>query len=471
MSLPVNAETGALVGAWLATYLVHGLGLFAAALLIERWTRSARMREQLWRAALFGPLLTASLQLGAGIDPVGGRWTMPEASAPETTEVVELEVVPDAATARPDRYSARVLPRRAITRPVSVAPPVVPQVMESEAAAPRPWTLGALIAVALGIAVLMARALLEALRMNALGKGTPLRSGKVVELVSGLRRRAGLRRNVRVFTTKRGSSPYATGVFAPSIVVPERAIAEFDARTMEAMLAHELGHVARLDPLWTAATRSVTALFFFQPLNWLAARRLDECSEFSCDEFAIQSTGDEVALARCLTTVADWIVGQNGLQPACPMAHRRSPLAERVERILETEGQVGRSRRRMALIAPTAILGTAIAAPGFATVEPPLDAVPAGLSALAPADATGTLPAPVAPAEMTLADELALLLASFELDIVQIEAEVVHLIELGATRELDGTTKARLAALRQQAATLRSMVQIATETARGRARN
>ena len=49
---------------WLGTYLVHSTVLFALAWCVDRLRilRSPALREQLWRAALVGALVTASLQ-------------------------------------------------------------------------------------------------------------------------------------------------------------------------------------------------------------------------------------------------------------------------------------------------------------------------------------------------------------------------------------------------------------------------
>lgn len=62
--------------AWLLTYLLHGTFLLGLAWLVSkplaRWSVSAE--ETVWKLALVGALVTASLQLAAGWEPVSGRW-------------------------------------------------------------------------------------------------------------------------------------------------------------------------------------------------------------------------------------------------------------------------------------------------------------------------------------------------------------------------------------------------------------
>src|SRR5258706_13959671 len=68
--------------AWLLTYLLHSTLLLGLAWLaskpLARWSVAAE--ETMWRLALVGALLTASLQLAAGWEPAAGRWRLTEVS-------------------------------------------------------------------------------------------------------------------------------------------------------------------------------------------------------------------------------------------------------------------------------------------------------------------------------------------------------------------------------------------------------
>ena len=75
-----------------------------------------------------------------------------------------------------------------------------------------------------------------------------------------------------------------------------------------------------------ARARQVLACaFFFQPLNWVARRRLREISEMLSDEWAVARTGRPLSLAGCLAEVAGWSVGTPAL-PVPGMADRPSSL-------------------------------------------------------------------------------------------------------------------------------------------------
>ena len=465
----LDPTVAAQVGAWLATYLIHGVALFAAAWLGTRIVRNVRVREQLWRAALFGPLVTASLQLGAGIAPLGGQWDIAlqgdllaatSPAAPELTDGMWAE-----------RNTIRVFVDAPFDeRGLAEVPLQFAEIVDDEPAIAGTrrgtWALFATFFLAAGIAGLMVRALLEALRVQRLGRGVILTRGPIVRAANAFAKRAGILRRVRVEVTERGISPFATGVLRPRIVVPERAMAELDDSAIRAMVAHEMGHIARLDPLWTAAIRSVSALFFFQPLNWVIARRLDECAEFCCDEFAVGVTGDEIALARCLASVADWIVGPQNARPACAMAHKRSPLGQRVERILATDGEVQTRHIGARLVGPMAIVATALAVPGFAiTLQPSLE-----LEAVTP-EVFGTLEFPVAFVESTSAGGLVstsprtLLLNTLESSVDLLDAELNEIVALAGERDVSTETIQQLGRLLEQAARIRSLIQLVNQYA------
>ena len=64
-----------LVAAWLLNIAMQSVLLLIAACLIDRFfTMRNAWRELLWRAALFGGVLTATLQLASSQAPLAGRW-------------------------------------------------------------------------------------------------------------------------------------------------------------------------------------------------------------------------------------------------------------------------------------------------------------------------------------------------------------------------------------------------------------
>ena len=122
-------------------------------------------------------------------------------------------------------------------------------------------------------------------------------------------------------------------VLRGEIYLPERALLELSPAELRAVIAHEAAHLERHDQMWRWLAALSVRIFFFQPLNRLAAARLRELSECLCDDRAVRATGSGRALASALATVAGWLrPGQPSLAPT--MANADSLTLRRVRRLL-----------------------------------------------------------------------------------------------------------------------------------------
>ncbi len=173
------------------------------------------------------------------------------------------------------------------------------------------------------------------LRRRMLGR-EPVRGGALFERFERLRARAKLGRRVRLSVSARIAAPFSSGLLRPEVCLPRAALSALTPAQQEALLAHELAHLARRDPAWFGLGYLIERVFFFQPLNRLARRQLAELAETACDDWAVRWTGARLALASCLTEVADWVLAEKPRLLAPPgLAGQRSRLGQRVERLLD----------------------------------------------------------------------------------------------------------------------------------------
>ena len=326
--------------AWLLTYALHSTLLLGAAFVSTRRgaLHAARVRNRIWKFALLAGVATTSLQVGAGRMPFGGRWYLDsstlERSAAELPPPVASEL--PLAEDRPGPLALVAPPRPATTAPARGAP-----IQDGWSRwAFLAWVGGGALAL-LGFALLVLR-LVSVLRGRRL-----LTDGSLVALLAELRRRAGVRRRVRLSIAPRLRAPISVGILRAEICLPQRVLHELTCEEQEVLLAHELAHVVRRDPVWSWICRLLESLLFFQPLNRLARREIEDSAEFLCDAWAVRHTGLRVTLASCLTHVADWIVGERAALPAPAMARGRSRLARRVETLLD-DGPVEPGGRQLA---------------------------------------------------------------------------------------------------------------------------
>ena len=83
--------------------------------------------------------------------------------------------------------------------------------------------------------------------------------------------------------------PGACGLWHPCVVVPDGLSAELEPSELEAVLAHELAHVAHRDNLAACAAHAIVAVFWFHPLVWWMERRMLEERENAADELVLRS--------------------------------------------------------------------------------------------------------------------------------------------------------------------------------------
>jgi beta-lactamase regulating signal transducer with metallopeptidase domain len=346
--------------AWLLTYLLHSTLLLSLAWLaskpLARWSVAAE--ETMWKLALVGALLTASLQLAAGWEPAAGRWRLAGAS-PAASVTTEMEgTAGTAGTAGTSRIGRTETAVPFATRAISDV--VAPSRPEPSSSSSLPtallgfWALGATLLV--GAYVRSFSRIRQRLRSRPRVVGGSLLT-QLRELAAG----AGLGRPVRLSCSSRVPVPLALGVRSPEICLPPRALAGLTEEQQQGLLAHELAHLVRRDPLWLVVSHLLTAALFFQPLNWVARRRLREISEILSDEWAVTFTGRPLSLAGCLAEVAGWSVGLRPL-PLPGMADRPSNLARRIRRLLDDTRAPEHPARRLWLAAGMVAVLVAVAA-------------------------------------------------------------------------------------------------------------
>ncbi len=86
------ADFDTLALAWLLTYLIHSTLLLTVAAAVARWLseRSVAWGQLVWRGALFGGLLTASLQVAFDLAPRAGRLELQSAASSSDRHPTDL---------------------------------------------------------------------------------------------------------------------------------------------------------------------------------------------------------------------------------------------------------------------------------------------------------------------------------------------------------------------------------------------
>ncbi|MEO6038765.1 MAG: M56 family metallopeptidase [Saprospiraceae bacterium] len=118
--------------------------------------------------------------------------------------------------------------------------------------------------------------------------------------VDMMRKQLGMLRPVAFLESALVRSPMAWGYFKPLIFFPIGLVNQLSTAEVESILAHELAHIARRDWLFNLLQAFVEAVFYFHPAVWWISAVVCAERENSCDDQAVQLTGDRFMLAKAL---------------------------------------------------------------------------------------------------------------------------------------------------------------------------
>ena len=145
-----------------------------------------------------------------------------------------------------------------------------------------------------------------------------------------LRRRVSVSLCVRenIYLCDAISSPFILGVVKPRIYLPSG----LDEVQRQNVLSHERAHLARRDHWWKPLGFALLAVYWFNPVLWLAYALLCRDIELACDERVIR-TMDESAVKTYSTVLLACSIPRKAVI-TCPLAFGEVGVKERVRNAL-----------------------------------------------------------------------------------------------------------------------------------------
>jgi beta-lactamase regulating signal transducer with metallopeptidase domain len=253
-----------------------------------------------------------------------------------------------------------------------------------------PWVDGLWM---LGVLMLAMRAMggwwqLEHLRRRARGM-VPEELERAFKRISD-QVRAG--RQVTLRVSSEVISPFAMGVWRATVILPVSTVLGLPMEELEAVLAHELGHVRRWDCVWNLLQIAVESVLFFHPSVWWLSRTVRERREVCCDEIAVKSCAGAAVYARALLRLEEQRTVE--LRLAMALEGCRGSLLERVKQVLgEDMAMESRMTSGVRVAAAGAVMialllgpkvGEAVAAPMVTVSRPVIAHVLASFPQMAP---------------------------------------------------------------------------------------
>ncbi len=162
------------------------------------------------------------------------------------------------------------------------------------------WLCGAIAMLLRGLAgfVIARRWLFESVAVAESGLQ------ELNDIVKQLSHRLKLRRIVRIVLSEHIDTPAVVGVIWPVIMLPVSMLTGVPADQWRIMIAHELAHIRRWDPLVSLIQMVVESLLFFNPFVWWLNRIIRAEREACCDAVAARICGQPMSVAKTLVDVA-----------------------------------------------------------------------------------------------------------------------------------------------------------------------
>jgi TonB family protein len=287
----------------------------AATRLLRR--RSAALRHWVLTVALAcaaaTPVLTSmtpSWRIGIGALSRGARASVSSSVA------ITTAIAPRPAGRHVDAAQGTTAARTALTAPtLAVWLPLI-------------WIAGA----SLNLAVLCV-GLVRLRRLAACARR--LENGRWAEIAADISRALGVRHAVALLHSDHQGLLVTWGVASPSILLPAGAEAWSDERA-RIVLRHELEHIRRGDWIVQLLGETLRAVYWFNPLMWLACRQLRRESEHACDDAVLGGGVEPADYAAQLLDLARILSAGRSVQLPAPAMARSSSLEGRISAMLNT---------------------------------------------------------------------------------------------------------------------------------------
>jgi len=326
-----------IIAAALVAYLLRG--------------RSAAARHAAWTAAVIGHLAIPAFAL------VLPHWKVSLLASPSWMETRVADVAPSTRTideATPAATSE-------LPAPAPAATPARPASTVTTPASTRSWSSLSLVTILwiLGTTIVLLRLAIGTWKVGRLAKnGDRVDDGEWLSLTQRLANRLGITRPLILLRGDKLAVPVTWGVVYPAVLLPHDSI-EWPESRRRFVLVHEMAHVKRFDALTQLVAQIAIAIFWFDPLIWLAAHRMRVEREHACDDYVIRDgTKPSLYAGELLEMVQS--IGSPRHESAAPafaalaMA-RRSEFEGRMLAILDTR-QDRQTLSRKSAIATTAAL-------------------------------------------------------------------------------------------------------------------
>lgn len=196
---------------------------------------------------------------------------------------------------------------------------------------------------------------------KALKQGTLLTSGREFEILEGIRARLSLKREIRLVESSEIAEPGVWGIWKPIIVFPDDMAPQLRDSELEAVLLHEMAHIARYDNLFSNVQMVICSVFWFHPIVWWIDRQMLAEREAACDDRVIELGSTSKVYVSSLIKVLQFGLGFKMAGVSCAGG---SNLHRRIQHIVSKDSRSRLSVQHRIIVGAmlSALLAVSVAA-------------------------------------------------------------------------------------------------------------
>jgi len=209
------------------------------------------------------------------------------------------------------------------------------------------------------------------------------------ELAQRIRQEMGIRAHVRFVMLGSFPSPALGAGLRPTVVMPMELMWQEDEKMIGFALRHELMHIKRGDHRMCLLLMLLKAVYWFNPVVWLAARLMKMDMETACDSMVVWSMGGETKKQYAAAIVSMYAKAQPRFVLGMALGHTRQTAEKRLRGIFM------RSRSSRGTVAAAMVLTAVMVLACFTTAcQPVTETGPENIAAITPEPAAAIATAP-----------------------------------------------------------------------------
>lgn len=168
-------------------------------------------------------------------------------------------------------------------------------------------------------------------------------------------------KRVTVRVWENTSSPFMTGIFKPTLVLPARELTE---EQLNNILRHEMTHFKRHDILYKWFVSLVKCVHWFNPVIWYVAKQINTECEISCDMAVTQNMNRNEEMSYIDTVLSLLPMGKTRQIPLTTQMASSKKILKRRFTMIRNKKKTNKIMSALSAVIALVMLGTTVFASG-----------------------------------------------------------------------------------------------------------